>query len=193
MHVAHRLGTARFVNQCLNEQEIYLPLAWRQTEMKAELSRRCVVAIAIFSLFLLIVDCGDAASPTQARIIDRNGIHIPSIFHGISPNPRFAVEYQRTLKGKGRNPGSCFVLQASYHYNRGTGQLLNVQGTGCGAHYQVSELRNCGSQCGGGQEDWTYSDSLLASYCDGYAVDYLACNTGNCREDSWCWEENICQ
>ena len=97
--------------------------------MKAELSRRCVVAIAIFSLFLLIVDCGDAASPTQARIIDRNGIHIPSIFHGISPNPRFAVEYQRTLKGKGRNPGSCFVLQASYHYNRGTGQLLNVQGT----------------------------------------------------------------
>ncbi len=73
---------------------------------------------------------------------------------------------------------------AVYRESDGLPRLLNVQGS-CGAHYQYEITRNCGS-CLGGTEEWTYSDSDLATYCDGYTFDSYGCD-GGCNEQVWCY------
>jgi hypothetical protein len=114
--------------------------------------------------------------------IDRYGKQIPSIFYGIPLSVRIAPLYYRIKQTNGRSLGSCSVLKASFHNSDRLGRFLNVD-DGCTSHYQVPEERSCGSQCSGGMETWTFSDSEIADYCDGYAIDFEGCTTGTCRED----------
>ena len=117
--------------------------------------------------------------PSQAkgRIMNREGKRIPSIFYDASPDARASRAYSWILKqGIRRSTASCSVVTAVFRQSKDTPQLLNVQ-SGCGGHYQVDFIRDCMS-CGGGTEDWAYSNSDLADYCEGYAFDHEGCELG---------------
>src|SRR5260370_14169363 len=147
-----------------------------------------ICSVSLFCLLLSILCCRAASGSTEARIIDRHGAQIPTVFFGISPNPRVAPQYgfRRT---SGTSAGSCSVLKAIYRESTGLGTLLHVQDY-CPdyAHHQVQTTRECLS-CGGGYENWTYSDSEMATYCDGYVIDNMG-SAYSCREDSWCYNQS---
>jgi hypothetical protein len=122
---------------------------------------------------------------SQARLIDSHGLRIPSIFYGTLPNPKAAFEHSRIMKTSGASSRLCNVRDAVYRESDGLGRLLRVS-NGCrDVHYQVEYYRSCGSQCGGGYENWTYSDSLYATWCDQYSIDLNGC-VGGCAEESYC-------
>jgi len=154
-----------------------------------KLYRMLMPAIVLAStLPLLTLEPANASQSRKPRIIDRLGEQIPSVFYGIGPSPRIALEYFRARENR-ENPRACHVQNAIYRESEGIARFLKVQ-SGCDyARYQVAEYRNCGSYCGGGEENWTYSDSLLATYCDRYQIDMTACNTQNCQEDTACWDD----
>ena len=141
------------------------------------------------SLLLTLASANAAPSPSRKlRIIERLGKQIPSVFYGIAPSPKIALEYFRARENRA-NPGACHVQNAIYRESEGIARFLTVQ-SGCNyGRYQTDETRPCGSYCGGGEENWTYSDSLLATYCDRYQIDMTACNTQNCQEDTACWDD----
>jgi hypothetical protein len=122
----------------------------------------------------------------STRLIDSHGRRIPSIFYGTSPSPRAAFEHSRIMKASGASARPCNVRDAIYHQSDGFGRFLRVQGLCREVHYQVEEVRSCGSSCGGGSEAWTYTNSLIATWCDQYQIDNLGCQTG-CSEHSYCY------
>lgn len=127
---------------------------------------------------------------SAARIINSRGEQIISIFQSIAPNPRLGPEYYREIEaGRNRSSASCPTIKSAvFRESDGLPQLLKAQG-GCPyGHYQVDTYRDCVT-CGGGIENWTYSDSEEAEYCDGYAIDFLGCGAG-CREDTACYNNS---
>src|SRR5947207_12904257 len=145
------------------------------------------IKISLISLLLVVLNFGSVGHAKGTRIINLHGTQISSIFYGLSPNPKITPEYFRVMKTNSGNTRSCPVLKtAVYRESDGLARLVNVQGF-CGGHYQVEITRHCGS-CLGGTEGWTYSDSNLATYCDGYAIDPDGC-TGGCNEHSWCYND----
>jgi len=132
------------------------------------------------------------ASSTQARTIDRHGKQIPSIFSGVSPSARIALEYARRINERREILGS---FRTTIYRRADRGQLKEVCGgpPPCRSHYQVQYTRSCGSSCGGGEENWCYADSINASYCDGYFIDMTGCASG-CQEENACSHPTIsCQ
>lgn len=152
--------------------------------MNAVLGRMRALGGIVASVALLLFGHGGVAGANRARIIDRHGRQIPSVYNGVSPNLRYAHAFAQMMRTGGTNPRSCSDVHAAiYRESDHVGRLLKVQG-GCGAHYQVEEIRPCGS-CLGGSENWTYSDVTIATWCDGYIIDQMGCN-GSCREDTYC-------
>ena len=138
--------------------------------MEVLLSRMQVLPGALVLLVLSVFSHGSTVGPSQ--IIDTHGRHIASVFNGVSPNLRYARAFSQMMKTGGTSPSPCtLVRKAVFRESDHIGRLLKVQ-VGCGAHDQVEEIRNCGSSCGGCSENWTYSDSLIATWCDGYIIDY---------------------
>jgi|SRR5271165_5680438 len=157
--------------------------------MKVSLGLSRISLVAMSFLLASSLKCWGASGSAELRIIDRHGMQIPSIFYGISPNPKIAPEYYRVLKTKGSSLSSCSVLKTSYHdHSDAAVRLLLVQ-AGCQGHYQVDYNRSCGSQCSGGEEGWTFSDSDISDYCTGYAIEYTGCNTGTCRTEYTCYND----
>jgi hypothetical protein len=122
---------------------------------------------------------------SYARLIDSHGRRIPSIFYGTSPSHRAAFQNSRIMKTSGDSARPCNARNAIYRESDGFGRFVQVQGLCRDAHYQVEFIRNCVS-CGGGEENWTYSDSMAATWCDQYQIDPYGCTYG-CYEDSWCY------
>jgi hypothetical protein len=145
------------------------------------------------------------AHPGNSQIIDRHGRPISSIYQGLSPNLRFAREYNSEARAKRRLPpqseirrsalqrsaefNSCSFLQASFHDSKHIGRFLNAQLTDCSGHRAVSEFRNCTQSCGGGQYEWTYIDPY-GDYLQGYLIQGDGC--GGCTlDESTCFNGNI--
>jgi hypothetical protein len=146
------------------------------------------IRILLISLLLVVLDFGSVGHAKTTRIINRHGTQIPSIFYGLSPNPKITPEYFRVMKTNSRNTRPCPALKtAVYRESDGLARLVQVQG-GCCCHYQVEITRDCGS-CQGGTEEWTYSDTDLVTYCDGYTFDNEGC-TGQCVEHVWCYNNS---
>jgi hypothetical protein len=142
------------------------------------------IKIALISLLLVVLNFGSVGHAKGTRIINWHGTQIPSIFYGLSPNPKITPEYFRAMKTNSRNARPCPLLKtAVYRESDGLARLLQVQG-GCCCHFQLEITRPCVS-CLGGDEQWTYSDSDLATYCDGYTFD-VGC-VGNCVDHVWCY------
>ncbi len=154
--------------------------------MRVFLIKIRIFAVALVPLFFLILSFVSVADSAKARVIDKHGRQIPNLFYGTAPDSRVALEYFRNARASGENGRSCSVRKAIYRESDGLGRLVKVVAM-CLAHYQVDEFRNCESYCGGGQEQWTYSDALIATYCDGYTWDYTACGSGQCYEEFTCF------
>ena len=144
------------------------------------------IKISLISLLLVVLNFGSVGHAKGTRIINLHGTQISSIFYGLSPNPKITPEYFRVMKTNSGNTRSCPVLKtAVYRESDGLARLLQVQGGSC-CHYQWEITSDCGS-CQGGTEEWTYSDSQLATYCDGYTFD-MGC-VGNCVDHGWCYND----
>jgi len=159
--------------------------------MKLFISRLGISAVVAGS-FLLAVSAVSVARPHRVRIITNQGMQIRSVFFGTSPNLKVALAFSRATRAKEVNRGSCSIRKAIYRETDDPARFLNVQGGGCIHHYQVDYFLNCEALCGGGMEDWTYSNALLASYCDGGMIEYTACNNGDCQNDFTC-QDPECQ
>jgi len=137
-----------------------------------------VVSIGVFA---------ERSFGSYTHLIDSHGRRIPSIFYGTSPSAAGAAfQNSRIMKTSGARARPCNVRDAIYRESDGLGRFLKVQGTCRDVHYQVGEFRSCGSVCGGGWENWTYSDSLNATWCDQYQIDLMGC-VGQCAEHTTCW------
>ena len=90
------------------------------------------------------------------------------------------------LQTRRRDNHSCAVLKTVLRDSDRSARLLNVQDPPCGGHWQVDYFRPCNNPCTG-EGDWTYSDSFASMYCEGYAYDFEACDTHNCREEFTCY------
>jgi hypothetical protein len=153
------------------------------------MSLKTVVCTYVVLVFLLGLSLSaNNSGPIQPRIINRQGRQISAIFYGTSPDPRVVYE----LKAKGTIPSSCSLLKTVYHESARTARLRKVGGPTCGAHYQVDYFRNCSSGGGGGtsNDDWTFGDSMIATWCDGYDFSYTSCPTGNCRDQFTCFSDD---
>jgi hypothetical protein len=146
--------------------------------MKCKIS---IVLLIVLAHAQITTTC--KASSTEAKIIDRHGKRILSIFSGITPDPRIALECSRIINDKRQNPGSGTVRKTIYR-RADRPRLLPVCNAPCRSHYQVQYTRDCLS-CGGGTENWCYSDSINATYCEGYAIYPTGCVSG-------CTEEDLC-
>ena len=143
---------------------------------------KCKISIVLL-IVLAYAQTNCKARSTEAKIIDRHGKQIASIFSGITPGPRIALECSRIINDKRKNPGSSIVRKSIYR-RADRPQLLLVCGSPCRSHYQVQYTRDCLS-CGGGTENWCYSDSINASYCEGYYITPTGCASG-CNEENSC-------
>ena len=56
------------------------------------------IKIVLISLLLVVLNFGNAGHAKETRIINRHGTQIPSIFYGLSPNPKITPEYFRFMK-----------------------------------------------------------------------------------------------
>jgi hypothetical protein len=150
------------------------------------LSLRLLFSITWVFLVVSIGVFAERPFSSYARLIDSHGRRIPSIFYGTSPSHRAAFQNSWIMKTSGASARPCNARNAIYRESDGLARFVPVQGGCREAHYQVEYPRSCGSQCGGGFENWTYSDSMAATWCDQYSIDLDGCNSG-CAEDSWCW------
>jgi hypothetical protein len=142
--------------------------------------------LSFATLLVTVFGCGLVVGSPTVRMINRSGVRITSIFADATPNRKAAFELYRNLSINRAGTRPCPIRSAVYRKSESVARFINVQGGCRDVHYQVEVLRTCGSQCGGGDENWTYSNPNLAGYCDQYQVDRQGCNTGNCLEDSWC-------
>jgi hypothetical protein len=146
---------------------------------KLSLTRSRIVLLGAFVLFFSSHSLCEA-KVNQPRIINRHGREIPSIYSGAIPNPAVLFE----LQGGPAIERSCSLIKAAYHPSD-KGRFVQVYN--CTGHYQVPTFRSCGLPCGG-TESWTYGDSMIATYCDGAMFEDGACATGNCRDETTCFE-----
>ncbi len=51
------------------------------------------IKIVLISLLLVVLNFGNAGHAKETRIINRHGTQIPSIFYGLSPNPKITPDY----------------------------------------------------------------------------------------------------
>ncbi len=87
-----------------------------------------IKTVLIF-LLLVVLNLGSAGRAKETRIINRQGTQIPSVFYGLSPNPKITTEYFRFMKTNRRNARPCPVLKtAVYRESDGLARLLQVQG-----------------------------------------------------------------
>lgn len=154
------------------------PFAIKESvDMKRTLSIVLVIAAA----------CALAApsktSPVSFKTIDRHGRLIPSVFSGISPNPRIAnarrIAERRENAYQFRARCRSRLKKASYHP-----RLQKVCGTSCAGHYYYQEYKPpefCAS-CGGGDQLYAAHDPTIGDYCDGYYYDYNGC-TQHCLQE----------
>ena len=138
---------------------------------------------------LLVLVCAvliltaSSAYPKPSHYINSKGVAIPSLFDGVVSSARQAAIYAQIFRAGPRRNKACLV-KTVYRLND---RPFLVQADNCTGHYQVDYSRICSEYCGGGMEGWTYSDSENSDYCTGYAIDFTACNTGNCREEYTCY------
>src|SRR5438876_11745448 len=71
------------------------------------------IKIVLISLLLVVLNFGNAGHAKETRIINRHGTQIPSIFYGLSPNPKITPEYFRVMKTNSWNTGPCPVLKTA--------------------------------------------------------------------------------
>jgi hypothetical protein len=148
--------------------------------------RQTLIVFSLLLVSFLIIPSFNARS-TEAKTVDRHGKRVPSIFSGISPNPRIALEVSRIIitKDDRKNPGPCVVRDAIYR-RADRPRFKKVGQLTCRSHYQVQYTYPAGcDNCGGGTENWTYSDPPNSTYCYGYEIDLTGCNS-SCREDNEC-------
>ena len=150
--------------------------------MKLRFEALCHSSVA---LLFVLASCSTvtAFGSHRVRTINKHGRPIPSIYYGAIPDSRVVYE----LKSPGKGHTSCLVVKAVYRESSNKPRFLPVVG-GCGGHYQVDYYRNCGSACGG-TEDWTYSDSFVATWCDGYTFNQEGCATMTCTDQYTCWND----
>ena len=142
--------------------------------------------LALVPLLFVALAFVTVGGPAKVQIIDKHGRPLPNIFYGASRDSRVAFELSGRAAAGRTSDRPCLVRKVVYRQSEDPGRLVEVQGR-CAGHYFVSEYRDCEAYCGGGVEQWVYSDSLLATYCDGYTYDYTGCGSGQCFEEFTCF------
>jgi hypothetical protein len=147
------------------------------------------VYVSLLGLVLLVACLIGLAGgrSSRPRLIDSHGRQIASVFYGANPNPKYALEFQRSMsaKAKGAPASSCSLVNGVYHPSRDNPRILKVQGAQCFSHYMSCHQRTCGSGCGG-QETWCYSNADNPWY-QGYSYYTEDCDCGCCTDEADCY------